>query len=845
MVGEAHGQTLEATLSQQLMAIQELNDKIAQLGKRNKPQGRRPQHGERRFGDAPEAGYVEPKPPDLSWITSHHTSSTYKYLTHSYLYFKSVNEVKIYSFSGSSWPDDYLSWERTMDDWFSYQGVPKKERLAHAIKQLSRKAYSWWKRVDKTHGKSPEEVVTNWKDLKDVMIRKYVTTLPTQETRRKYPRRFSNGVSKEAKKVVPQQGHRSLIYQDQIRPSQIPTVLYDKYQPYEVPKSMEKNLFSPDTLARYKEKSDKPILQGKAKVSPILDKFVYKSSPTGMSHLSLSKNVKTGPEVQKDTNSTSLLESKAVHDLRNKEMPSPKKEETTSQCKSSNSENLKDQTCYRCHKRGHFAVVCPSKQVLTETSLEKKTDLSIKSDSFIQSNLLAQNSCMMHLSLSKGDVTGTKEHEFKGEEPPGATPVMDQKMVQDTMQSMLLKEAKPVNEVSYQGKCLTPPRDTSTDVCVLDVGSKNESYLLTEVPQKEPDHKLSHEPPQKWKPKSKQWIVQIPKPMVRFILDQHVFNISMIDIMQLLFVQSVETISGCQEESFKDIPPDNLMLLGESTPRKNRNVATKTLKDHQFQKRCNGHNLSRGVILSNLFKEEPPDAPCITKPKLYQGKVLNSQKRMKPDLLYRDAGYIVSRSKHCQEGGDDVVIRSATEPEVNPNPYSTSQGANQDIRALNMPYLTNQEGLNHEDNFYGFYTQERVQANWNWAKIFTAQEVMNFTTQRFLSPSICEYPTLEGDLSSSKEPTEAKPVITFKSILSDFQKAKDQEKWTRKSEDMFNLQEPVKPMLHSPQLEANRFNQLQTRNWRPGDHFNQSGGIPEVLSCTRTQEISRFNGESL
>ncbi|WZZ15145.1 hypothetical protein YC2023_108234 [Brassica napus] len=68
----------------------------------------------------------------------------------------------------------------------------------------------------------------------------------------------------------------------------------------------------------------------------------------------------------------------------------------------------------------------------------------------------------------------------------------------------------------------------------------------------------------------------------------------------------------------------------------------------------------------------------------------------------------------CFQGGQavfDVVIRSATEPEVNPKPYSTSQGANQDIRARNMPYLTNQEGLNHEANFYGFYTQEGVQAN--------------------------------------------------------------------------------------------------------------------------------------
>ena len=99
----------------------------------------------------------------------------------------------------------------------------------------------------------------------------------------------------------------------------------------------------------------------------------------------------------------------------------------------------------------------------------------------------------------------------------------------------------------------------------------------------------------------------------------------------------------------------------------------------------------------------------------------------------------------------DAAIRSETEPEVNQKPYSTSPGANQDIRALKMPYLTNQEGLNHESNFDGFYTQEGVQTNWNWANIFTEQEVRNFTIQRFLNPSICEYPTLEEDSSSIKE----------------------------------------------------------------------------------------------
>ncbi|KAF3524865.1 hypothetical protein F2Q69_00046302 [Brassica cretica] len=143
---------------------------------------------------------------------------------------------------------------------------------------------------------------------------------------------------------------------------------------------------------------------------------------------------------------------------------------------------------------------------------------------------------------------------------------------------------------------------------------------------------------------------------------------------------------------------------------------------------------------------------------------------------------------------DDAAIKPVAEPEVNPKLYSTSQGANQDIRALNIPNLTNQEGLNS-------------------------------TLKKESSPSICEYPTLEEDSSPMKKRPEAKPIIAVKRSLSNFQKAQDQEKWLRNYEVMIQSPKPVKPVLQLPQLEANRFNQLQTRHWRPGDHFNQSGDI--------------------
>ncbi|KAL0641965.1 hypothetical protein Bca4012_103341 [Brassica carinata] len=455
---------------------------------------------------------------------------------------------------------------------------------------------------------------------------------------------------------------------------------------------------------------------------------------------------------------------------------------------------------------------------------------------------------------------------------------------------MLLKEAKPVKKVSHQGKCLTPPLDTGTDVCVLDIGSKNESYMLTDVTRLEPVHEFSHELTPKLKPKIEQCVVQMPslegsvsnlnsslllaKEDIMHLSLPRCFDPGIIKIeehqnqdqklqerqlcntscpkkkftLQLVeAIKNVEIISGCKEESFKEIPPDYLLLLGGSTPKKTRNVATNNLKDHPLQKRCNDHKHSRGVILSYLSKEEPPDAPCITKQKLYhQGKVLNSQMRMKPDLLYCGvSGYPVLRSKPLQEGGNDAAIKPVPEPEVHPTPYQTSQGANQDICALKMPYLENQEGFNHEANFYGFYTQDGAKPNWNHIQSCPDQKVMSFTKWRFASPSIREYPTLEGDSSLKKERPEPKPIIGFKRSLSAFQKAQYQEKWPRNERVMIHSPKPAKPVLHMPQLGASRFNQLQTRHWRPGDHFNQSGGIPEVLSYTRTQENRRFNEESL
>ena len=64
---------------------------------------------------------------------------------------------------------------------------------------------------------------------------------------------------------------------------------------------------------------------------------------------------------------------------------------------------------------------------------------------------------------------------------------------------------------------------------------------------------------------------------------------------------------------------------------------------------------------------------------------------------------------------------------------------------------------------------------------------------------------------------------------------------------MIQSLKPVKPVLLLPQLEANRFNQLQTRHWRLGNHSNQSGDILCVqeelykfIPCTRNYWTRRI-----
>ena len=139
----------------------------------------------------------------------------------------------------------------------------------------------------------------------------------------------------------------------------------------------------------------------------------------------------------------------------------------------------------------------------------------------------SSTTCMMHLSLSKSVITGLKETRYIEEETPGTSLPTDQKEAQSTKQLKLLNKPKPVIKVSNQGKCLTTPLDTGLNICFLGTCIPDGSHMLTEVPRAEPVHELNQNPHHKWKPKSEQCIVQVPKSEVKFTLKQNVLIYSM------------------------------------------------------------------------------------------------------------------------------------------------------------------------------------------------------------------------------------------------------------------------------------------------------------------------------
>ena len=83
-------------------------------------------------------------------------------------------------------------------------------------------------------------------------------------------------------------------------------------------------------------------------------------------------------------------------------------------------------------------------------------------------------------------------------------------------------------------------------------------------------------------PKKKIILQVVEAIKVRLELSHYVYQFPNTSIMHLLFVQNVEIVSGCKEESFKEIPLDTLLMLGESASKIANNESTRSMEHHQL-----------------------------------------------------------------------------------------------------------------------------------------------------------------------------------------------------------------------------------------------------------------------
>ncbi|XP_048629401.1 uncharacterized protein LOC125600854, partial [Brassica napus] len=265
MEEERHVQNLRATLSQQSAALQKLQLKIAQLKKRNQAQGQRPLEGERRFGDVPGAVYVEPKPPDPSRINQNPTSKTHNnHVVNSRFDYNSfADKIELFKFSGKR---GYLRWERNLDEWFHFNNILRKERLAYAIDQLREEAFKWWVQEEDDRRFYNEPTIKTWRDLKEVMRDIFAPDFTSSEIQELYPRRYPIHGSKEARRLVAQEGQRVLSQQDNFQPNQGHAIVHCLDQKSDIPKVRKiSTSVGQNILIRSKDKPEQAIVQVKAK----------------------------------------------------------------------------------------------------------------------------------------------------------------------------------------------------------------------------------------------------------------------------------------------------------------------------------------------------------------------------------------------------------------------------------------------------------------------------------------------------------------------------------------------------------------------------------------------------
>ncbi|KAL9285759.1 putative transcription factor interactor and regulator CCHC(Zn) family [Arabidopsis thaliana] len=115
---------------------------------------------------------LKSKPPDnsLRSIQSSPQKITHTPKSKSVFHYDYKPTNALFKFSGKQ---DYLEWEKNMDEWFSYKNFLSEMRFVCALSHLTGDAYKWWLQEvdDRLYYKEPP--ITLWRDLKKLLRNKY------------------------------------------------------------------------------------------------------------------------------------------------------------------------------------------------------------------------------------------------------------------------------------------------------------------------------------------------------------------------------------------------------------------------------------------------------------------------------------------------------------------------------------------------------------------------------------------------------------------------------------------------------------------------------------------------
>ncbi|KAG7585991.1 Zinc finger CCHC-type superfamily [Arabidopsis thaliana x Arabidopsis arenosa] len=481
------------------------------------------------------------------------------------------------------------------------------------------------------------------------------------------------------------------------------------------------------------------------------------------------------------------------------------------QGKFSNLSKSKEIICYRCHKRGHFAANCSTRQVGKLTTKEFKPNASLVSKS-----LESFNSCMIHLLLPKNvDSCHTMEHKAN-----------------EVQRSMSI-ERQPL-EILVSG--------------AYDLIRHWNNFILHRCFKNSDFNESTSSIMHLFFAKS-----------VNNIADTRENHKGDLPEMKKLMNQSQNQSEPAplvlKPPIIKTRRASNSCLIKEEPPDFKAQARTRG-RVHQATRQLQAPDQNRGVILSFLLKGEPPDAPCIIKPPPYQGKTLASQNRMKANLLSLGADCTVSRSKLFQGRGydadiqttqyqDDGRIKPAAEPKLIQTGCTTPNRPDKDICSVFEAYQLNHDESRHETTWRLFTAQLQNTTRNNNPKIYYHQEVMEVTSQQTSNRRNGDMrPFIESPRANQEEPS-FKPTC-----FGNLTHQRSSSNWNQVRNDfgLGDINFLNQMTLGLPYLEAHGFNHLQTRLWRPGETLRQSedtlyhiGESSNILPCTSKHQIRRIS----